>query len=134
MWSTWNDPGGLLSEPRRRGPRRWHGVERQAAVAHMPKPPASPLRGARPERACAQRGLHGLCTGPAHSLAATRQRPSSAPLHQPSPSTVLLFALCVAEPWMIGADLMELSPPHDENARTAKLAARLLLEVLSARG
>ncbi len=29
---------------------------------------------------------------------------------------------------------MELSPPHDENDRTAKLTARLLLEVLSARG
>jgi formimidoylglutamase len=39
-----------------------------------------------------------------------------------------------AEPKLLGADLMELSPPHDENARTAKLAARLLLEVLSARG
>jgi formimidoylglutamase len=39
-----------------------------------------------------------------------------------------------ADPKLIGADLMELSPPHDENARTAKLAARLLLEVLSARG
>lgn len=38
-----------------------------------------------------------------------------------------------AEPRLLGADLMELSPPHDENARTAKLAARLLLEVLSAR-
>jgi formimidoylglutamase len=37
------------------------------------------------------------------------------------------------EPRLIGADLMELSPPYDENARTAKLAARLLLEVLSAR-
>ncbi|QRN98199.1 agmatinase family protein [Archangium violaceum] len=39
-----------------------------------------------------------------------------------------------ADPRLIGADLMELSPPHDENQRTAKLAARLLLEVLSARG
>lgn len=39
-----------------------------------------------------------------------------------------------AEPKLLGADLMELSPPHDENARTAKLAARLLLEVLSSRG
>jgi arginase family enzyme len=28
---------------------------------------------------------------------------------------------------------MELSPPHDENARTAKLAARLFLEVLAGR-
>ena len=39
-----------------------------------------------------------------------------------------------AEKKLLGADLMELSPPHDENARTAKLTARLLLEVLSARG
>lgn len=39
-----------------------------------------------------------------------------------------------SEPRLLAADLMELSPPHDENARTAKLAARLLLEVLSARG
>jgi hypothetical protein len=30
-------------------------------------PPASPLRGARTERAGAQRGLHGLSTGLAHS-------------------------------------------------------------------
>jgi hypothetical protein len=36
---------------RRRGLRRGRGVERQAAVAHMPKPPASLLKGARPERA-----------------------------------------------------------------------------------
>ncbi|HLM42961.1 MAG TPA: arginase family protein [Myxococcaceae bacterium] len=39
-----------------------------------------------------------------------------------------------ADPRLVGADLMELSPPHDENARTAKLTARLLLEVLSACG
>ncbi|HEX8825109.1 MAG TPA: agmatinase family protein [Archangium sp.] len=39
-----------------------------------------------------------------------------------------------ADPRLVAADLMELSPPHDENARTAKLTARLLLEVLSARG
>ncbi|HEX5745001.1 MAG TPA: agmatinase family protein [Archangium sp.] len=38
-----------------------------------------------------------------------------------------------AEPRLLGADLMELSPPHDENARTAKLTARLLLELLSTR-
>lgn len=34
---------------------------------------------------------------------------------------------------LVGADLMELSPPHDPDGRTAKLAARLLLEVLAAR-
>jgi formimidoylglutamase len=38
-----------------------------------------------------------------------------------------------ADSRLIGADLMELSPPHDEGGRTAKLAARLLLELLSAR-
>ena len=32
---------------------------------------------------------------PGAQLGGTSQRPSSAPLHQPSPSTVLLFALCV---------------------------------------
>ena len=31
---------------------------------------------------------------------------------------------------LIGADLMELSPPYDQDARTAKLGARLLLELL----
>lgn len=44
-----------------------------------------------------------------------------------------LVRTLAAEPRLAGADLMELSPPHDENARTAKLAARLFLEVLSAR-
>ena len=34
---------------------------------------------------------------------------------------------------LLGADLMELSPPYDEGGRTAKLAARLLLELLAAR-
>lgn len=31
---------------------------------------------------------------------------------------------------LVGADLMELSPPYDPDGRTAKLAARLLLELL----
>jgi len=62
---------GTLTRPVSSSPRRrWWGVERQAAGAHRPKPPASPLRGARPERACAQCGRHGLCTGLAHSSAA----------------------------------------------------------------
>ncbi len=38
-----------------------------------------------------------------------------------------------AEPRLIAADLMELSPPYDEGGRTAKLAARLLLELLANR-
>lgn len=35
-----------------------------------------------------------------------------------------------ADPRLVGADLMELSPPHDPDARTARLAARLLLELV----
>ncbi|CAN5414909.1 agmatinase [soil metagenome] len=38
-----------------------------------------------------------------------------------------------SDPRLVGADLMELSPPYDEGGRTAKLAARLLLELLAAR-
>ena len=38
-----------------------------------------------------------------------------------------------ADPRLIGADLMELSPPYDPDGRTARLAARLLLEILAAR-
>lgn len=38
----------------------------------------------------------------------------------------------VAGAGLVGADLMELSPPYDPDGRTAKLAARLLLELLSA--
>lgn len=38
-----------------------------------------------------------------------------------------------ADPRLVGADVMELSPPFDQDARTAKLAARLVLEMASAR-
>lgn len=41
---------------------------------------------------------------------------------------------CAADPRLVGADLMETSPPHDPDGRTARLAARLLLEILAARG
>ena len=44
-----------------------------------------------------------------------------------------LVATVASHPKLVGADLMELSPPHDHDARTAKLAARLLLEILAAR-
>jgi formimidoylglutamase len=37
-----------------------------------------------------------------------------------------------SHPLLIGADIMELSPPNDPDARTARLAARLLLEMLAA--
>jgi formimidoylglutamase len=46
---------------------------------------------------------------------------------------IALVSTIAADPRLIGADLMELSPPWDEDSRTAKLAARLLLEILSAR-
>jgi formiminoglutamase len=35
---------------------------------------------------------------------------------------------------LVGADLMETSPPYDEGGRTARLAARLLLEILRGGG
>jgi guanidinopropionase len=38
-----------------------------------------------------------------------------------------------AHPNLIGADLMEVSPPYDHDGRTARLAARLLLELLAGR-
>jgi formimidoylglutamase len=37
------------------------------------------------------------------------------------------------DPRLIGADIMETSPPYDPDGRTARLAARLLLEILAAR-
>ncbi|HEX8359138.1 MAG TPA: agmatinase family protein [Longimicrobium sp.] len=36
------------------------------------------------------------------------------------------------DPRLVAADIMETSPPHDQDARTAKLAARLLLELMAA--
>ena len=44
-----------------------------------------------------------------------------------------LVAAIATHPKLIGADVMELSPPYDQDARTAKLAARLLLELLAGR-
>ncbi|HYH82598.1 MAG TPA: formimidoylglutamase [Longimicrobium sp.] len=44
-----------------------------------------------------------------------------------------LVSTIANHPKLIGADLMELSPPYDHDARTAKLAARLLLELLAGR-
>jgi formimidoylglutamase len=38
-----------------------------------------------------------------------------------------------ADPRMVAADIMETSPPYDPDGRTARLAARLLLEILAAR-
>ena len=44
-----------------------------------------------------------------------------------------LVQTIAAHPKLIGIDLMELSPPYDQDSRTARLAARLLLEILAAR-
>jgi formimidoylglutamase len=44
-----------------------------------------------------------------------------------------LVRTIATHPRLVGIDLMELSPPYDQDARTAKLAARLLLEILAAR-
>jgi len=42
-----------------------------------------------------------------------------------------LVSTIASHPSLIGADLMEVSPPYDHDSRTAKLAARLLLELLA---
>lgn len=42
-----------------------------------------------------------------------------------------LVTTIASHPKLIAADLMELSPPYDHDQRTAKLAARLLLELLA---
>lgn len=47
---------------------------------------------------------------------------------------ITLVRTVAAHPRLIGADIMELSPPYDADQRTAKLAARLLLEIASAWG
>lgn len=44
-----------------------------------------------------------------------------------------LVSIVAGHPKLIGADVMELSPPYDQDARTAKLAGRLLLELLAGR-
>jgi formimidoylglutamase len=44
-----------------------------------------------------------------------------------------LVSIVANHPSLIGADVMELSPPYDQDSRTAKLAARLLLELLAGR-
>jgi formimidoylglutamase len=41
-----------------------------------------------------------------------------------------LVRTVASHPLLVAADLMEVSPPHDHDARTAKLAARLLLELI----
>jgi len=45
-----------------------------------------------------------------------------------------LVSTIARHPKLIGADVMELSPPYDQDARTARLAARLVLELLAGRG
>ncbi len=46
---------------------------------------------------------------------------------------IALVRTVAADPRLVGADIMETSPPHDADGRTAKLAARLLLELLGNR-
>ncbi len=46
---------------------------------------------------------------------------------------IALVRAVAADPRLVGADIMELSPPYDQDGRTAKLAARLLLELLAVR-
>jgi formimidoylglutamase len=43
---------------------------------------------------------------------------------------IQLVRTVAADPRLLGADVMELSPPHDEGGRTAKLGARVVLEMM----
>lgn len=44
-----------------------------------------------------------------------------------------LVSTIASHPRLVAADVMELSPPYDHDARTARLAARLVLELLAGR-
>ncbi|HET6763506.1 MAG TPA: formimidoylglutamase [Longimicrobiaceae bacterium] len=46
---------------------------------------------------------------------------------------ISLVRTIAAHPKLLAADVMEVSPPYDQDARTARLAARLVLEMLAAR-
>ncbi len=73
---------------RSRGGARMRGQLGQAQA------PATHLMGARPGQACAPRGLKRPVHRPGAALGRPRQRPSSAPLHPPSPSTGPPSLLC----------------------------------------
>ncbi|HEY0150436.1 MAG TPA: agmatinase family protein [Longimicrobium sp.] len=45
---------------------------------------------------------------------------------------IALVRALAADPRLVAADIMETSPPYDQDGRTAKLAARLLLELMAA--
>ena len=45
---------------------------------------------------------------------------------------IALVRAVAADPRLVAADIMETSPPYDQDGRTAKLAARLLLELMAA--
>lgn len=43
-----------------------------------------------------------------------------------------IVRVVAADPRLVGADIMELSPPFDQDSRTARLAARIFLEIAAA--
>ena len=45
---------------------------------------------------------------------------------------IALVRTLASDPRLVAADLMETSPPYDQDGRTAKLAARILLELMGA--
>ena len=47
---------------------------------------------------------------------------------------IALVRALAADPRLVAADIMETSPPYDQDGRTAKLAARVLLELMVAMG
>jgi hypothetical protein len=81
--------------------------------------------GARPGQARAPRGLKRPVHRPGASLGRTRQRPSSAPLHPPSPSTGPPSLLFATQLWDIevpddegGIAVPILNTPHPDETPT----------------
>ncbi len=96
FWSTWACPRPVRGWPRHRGPPQPRGVEAQDS--QQAQAPATHLMGARPGKACTPRGFKRAVHRPGASLGRPRQRPSSAPPLQPSPSTGPLSRLYVRNP------------------------------------
>ena len=65
---------------------------------------------------------------------AVASNPAAAPGTLSSREMIALVRTLSEGRKLIGCDLSELSPPYDSEGLTAKLAARLFLEVMASRG
>jgi serine/threonine protein kinase len=89
--------GMLLGSPAYMSPEQFQSrnVDARSDQFSFCVAPATHLMGARSGQACTPRGLKRPVHRTAASLGRPRQRPSSAPLHPPSPSTGPPSLLCV---------------------------------------